>query len=86
VYDHDRRFDVKVHSSRKWNRSKGALDEHGRSLEVAACANASSVVRTRQTQGYTWACYVVSHQDDVHVEALSTLAFGDPAPMKRDTT
>jgi hypothetical protein len=29
---------------------------------------------------------LVSHQDDVHVEALSTLAFGDPALMKRDTT
>jgi CubicO group peptidase (beta-lactamase class C family) len=28
---------------------------------------------------------LVSHHDDVHVEALGTLAFGDPAPMKRDT-
>ncbi len=28
---------------------------------------------------------LVSHHDGVHVEALGTLAFGDPAPMKRDT-
>ncbi len=28
---------------------------------------------------------LVSHRDDVHVEALGTLAFGDPAPMKPDT-
>src|SRR5260370_1100537 len=28
---------------------------------------------------------LVSHQDGVHVEALGTLAFGDPAPIKRDT-
>ncbi len=28
---------------------------------------------------------LVSHHDDVHVEALGTLAFGDPAPMNRDT-
>src|SRR4051795_10170721 len=28
---------------------------------------------------------LVSHHDDVHVETLGTLAFGDPAPMKRDT-
>src|SRR5438477_5341921 len=28
---------------------------------------------------------LVSHHDDVHVEALGTLTFGDPAPMKRDT-
>lgn len=28
---------------------------------------------------------LVSHHDDVHMEALGTLAFGDPAPMKRDT-
>src|SRR6266542_3945459 len=28
---------------------------------------------------------LVSHNDDVHVEALGTLAFDRPAPMKRDT-
>lgn len=28
---------------------------------------------------------LVSHHDDVHVEALGTLSFGNPAPMKRDT-
>src|SRR6266568_3443068 len=28
---------------------------------------------------------LVSHHDDAHVEALGTMAFGDPAPMKRDT-
>src|SRR6266566_7045354 len=28
---------------------------------------------------------LVSHNDDVHVEVLGTLSFGDPAPMKRDT-
>jgi len=28
---------------------------------------------------------LVSHHDDVHVEAFGTLAFGDPAPMNRDT-
>jgi CubicO group peptidase (beta-lactamase class C family) len=28
---------------------------------------------------------LVSHHDDVRVETLGTLAFGDPAPMKRDT-
>jgi CubicO group peptidase (beta-lactamase class C family) len=28
---------------------------------------------------------LVSHHDDAHVEVLGTLAFGDPAPMKRDT-
>jgi CubicO group peptidase (beta-lactamase class C family) len=28
---------------------------------------------------------LVSHHDDVHTETLGTLAFGDPAPMKRDT-
>jgi CubicO group peptidase (beta-lactamase class C family) len=28
---------------------------------------------------------LVSHHDDVHIEALGTLAFGHPAPMKRDT-
>jgi len=28
---------------------------------------------------------LVSHHDEVHVETLGTLAFGDPAPMKRDT-
>jgi len=28
---------------------------------------------------------LVSHHDDVHVEALGTQAFGDPTPMKRDT-
>ncbi len=28
---------------------------------------------------------LVSHHDDVHVETLGTLAFGDAAPMKRDT-
>ncbi|MGI8508257.1 MAG: serine hydrolase domain-containing protein, partial [Gemmatimonadaceae bacterium] len=28
---------------------------------------------------------LVSHHDDVHVETLGTLAFGDPASMQRDT-
>ena len=28
---------------------------------------------------------LVGHRDDVHVEALGTLAFGDPTPMQRDT-
>lgn len=28
---------------------------------------------------------LVSHHDDVHVEVLGTLAFDNPAPMKRDT-
>ena len=28
---------------------------------------------------------LVSHHDDVYVEAFGTLAFGDPAPMNRDT-
>src|SRR5204863_6817618 len=28
---------------------------------------------------------LVSHHDEVHVETLGTLAFGNPAPMKRDT-
>ena len=28
---------------------------------------------------------LVSRQDDVHVETLGTMAFGHPAPMKRDT-
>jgi CubicO group peptidase (beta-lactamase class C family) len=28
---------------------------------------------------------LVSHHDNIHVETLGTLAFGDPAPMKRDT-
>ncbi len=28
---------------------------------------------------------LVSHDEGVHVEALGTLEFGDPAPMKRDT-
>ncbi|MEO8392148.1 MAG: serine hydrolase domain-containing protein [Chloroflexota bacterium] len=28
---------------------------------------------------------LVSHNDDLHVEALGTLAFGDPRPMQRDT-
>jgi len=28
---------------------------------------------------------IVSHHDDVHVEALGTLAFDNPAPMKRNT-
>jgi CubicO group peptidase (beta-lactamase class C family) len=28
---------------------------------------------------------LVSHHDDVHVETLGTLAFGDSVPMKRDT-
>src|SRR5579859_4352415 len=28
---------------------------------------------------------LVSHHDDVHMEVLGTLSFGDPAPMKRDT-
>src|SRR5258708_35965704 len=28
---------------------------------------------------------IVSHHDDVYVEVRGTLAFGDPAPMKRDT-
>ena len=28
---------------------------------------------------------LVSHHDDVHVETLGTLAFGNPAPMARDT-
>jgi CubicO group peptidase (beta-lactamase class C family) len=28
---------------------------------------------------------LVSRHDDVHAETLGTLAFGDPAPMKRDT-
>ena len=28
---------------------------------------------------------LVSHHDDVHVEALGTLAFDNPAPMQRDT-
>ena len=27
---------------------------------------------------------LVSHHDDVHVEAIGTLAFNHPAPMKRD--
>ena len=27
---------------------------------------------------------LVSHQDDVHVETLGTLAFGNPSPMRRD--
>ncbi len=27
----------------------------------------------------------VSHHDEVHVEALGTMAFNDPAPMKRDS-
>ena len=28
---------------------------------------------------------LVSHNDDVYVEALGTMSFGDPAPMRRDT-
>ena len=28
---------------------------------------------------------LVSHNRDVHVETLGTLAFGNPAPMERDT-
>jgi CubicO group peptidase (beta-lactamase class C family) len=28
---------------------------------------------------------LVSHHDDIHVETLGTLAFGDPAPMQRDS-
>src|ERR1700748_2051170 len=28
---------------------------------------------------------LVSHQDEVHVEALGTLAFDNPSPMKHDT-
>ena len=28
---------------------------------------------------------LVSHHDDVHVETLGTVSFGNPAPMKRDT-
>jgi CubicO group peptidase (beta-lactamase class C family) len=28
---------------------------------------------------------LVSRQDDIHLEAVGTLAFGDPAPMQRDT-
>src|ERR1700693_3019633 len=28
---------------------------------------------------------LVSRQDNVHLETLGTLAFGDPAPMQRDT-
>src|SRR6266566_3335591 len=28
---------------------------------------------------------LVNHNDDVHVEVLGTLAFGNPSPMKRDT-
>lgn len=28
---------------------------------------------------------LVSHHDDAHEEALGTLAFGDAAPMQRDT-
>jgi len=28
---------------------------------------------------------LVSHHDDVHVEALGAMAFGHPAPMTRDT-
>jgi CubicO group peptidase (beta-lactamase class C family) len=28
---------------------------------------------------------LICHHDDAHVETLGTLAFGDPAPMKRDT-
>jgi len=28
---------------------------------------------------------LVSYHDDVHIETLGTLAFGNPAPMKRDT-
>ena len=28
---------------------------------------------------------LVSHHDDVHVETLGTMSFGQPAPMKRDT-
>ena len=28
---------------------------------------------------------LISRQDEVHVEALGALAFGDPTPMKRDT-
>ena len=28
---------------------------------------------------------LVSHHDDVHTETLGTLAFDNPAPMKRDT-
>jgi CubicO group peptidase (beta-lactamase class C family) len=28
---------------------------------------------------------LVSHNDDVHPKTLGTLAFDDPAPMKRDT-
>jgi CubicO group peptidase (beta-lactamase class C family) len=28
---------------------------------------------------------LVSRQDDVHLETVGTLAFGDPAPMQRDT-
>ena len=28
---------------------------------------------------------LVSHHDDVHVETLGTMSFGNPAPMRRDT-
>src|SRR5579863_1531913 len=28
---------------------------------------------------------LVSHHDDVHVETLGTMAFGEPAPMQRDS-
>jgi CubicO group peptidase (beta-lactamase class C family) len=64
---------------------RGAVAEHGRSFEVSSRANAqvlSGHVERKEMPGLV---ALVSHHDDVHVEVLGTLAFGDSAPMKRDT-
>jgi CubicO group peptidase (beta-lactamase class C family) len=59
-----------------------AEHEHRRSFEVAARANAlSGYVERKEMPGLV---ALVSHHDDVHVEALGTMLVGHPAPMKRD--
>ena len=42
----------------------------------------SGYVERRDVPGFV---ALVSRHDDIHVETLGTLSFGDPAPMRRDT-
>jgi hypothetical protein len=77
----DRRSEEAAASSGRGT-TEGADNDHETIIQVATRANASSVTERKEMPGLV---LLVSHHDDVHVEALGNMPFGNPAPMKRDT-
>ena len=70
---------IQIHHREDLNMSSGGLSKQRleRMHQVL-----SGYVERKEMSGLV---ALVSHHDDVHAETLGTLAFGQPAPMQRDT-